>query len=187
MEIITGEGLKTLWEGFGPEGEHQGEEGSLLRDSLCLISLCVSFLSPFISSLFVSFPIHSIPLSSFSLRLICSLLRARGGVRIWVTLLQRSVRSHDHLELRVDIIPYARRLYSLPAKTQLNISLLALSLTALTRMSGSGLNRFSDIFLYTSVTGLSIRHVGERFQRANGTISKCAFKLLEMTIYKLIR
>ena len=43
------------------------------------------------------------------------------------------------------------------------------------------------IFLYTSVTGLSIRHVGERFQRANGTISKCAFKLLEMTIYKLIR
>lgn len=28
------------------------------------------------------------------------------------------------------------------------------------------------IFLYTSVTGLSTRHVGERFQRANGTISK---------------
>lgn len=28
------------------------------------------------------------------------------------------------------------------------------------------------IFLYTSVTGLSMRHVGERFQRANGTISK---------------
>ena len=28
------------------------------------------------------------------------------------------------------------------------------------------------IFLYTSVTGLSIRHVGERFQHANGTISK---------------
>jgi hypothetical protein len=28
------------------------------------------------------------------------------------------------------------------------------------------------IYLYTSVTGLSIRHVGERFQRANGTISK---------------
>jgi hypothetical protein len=28
------------------------------------------------------------------------------------------------------------------------------------------------IFLYISVTGLSIRHVGERFQRANGTISK---------------
>ena len=70
-------------------------------------------------------------------------------VRIWVTLLQRSVRSHDHLELRVDIIPYARRLYSLPAKTQLNISLLALSLTALTRMSGSGLNRFSDTNAYS--------------------------------------
>ena len=28
------------------------------------------------------------------------------------------------------------------------------------------------IFLYMSVTGLSIRHVGERFQHANGTISK---------------
>ena len=28
------------------------------------------------------------------------------------------------------------------------------------------------IFLYTLVTGLSIRHVGKRFQRANGTISK---------------
>jgi hypothetical protein len=28
------------------------------------------------------------------------------------------------------------------------------------------------IFLYTSVTGLSVRHVGERFQRANGTVSK---------------
>jgi hypothetical protein len=28
------------------------------------------------------------------------------------------------------------------------------------------------IFLYTSVTGLSIRHVGERFQRSNDTISR---------------
>ncbi|KIO10383.1 hypothetical protein M404DRAFT_21335 [Pisolithus tinctorius Marx 270] len=28
------------------------------------------------------------------------------------------------------------------------------------------------IFLYTSVTGLSIRHVGEHFQRSNGMISK---------------
>ena len=28
------------------------------------------------------------------------------------------------------------------------------------------------IFLYTCVTGLSIRHVGERFQRSNDTISK---------------
>ena len=28
------------------------------------------------------------------------------------------------------------------------------------------------IFLYMSVTGLSIRHTRERFQRANGTISK---------------
>jgi hypothetical protein len=28
------------------------------------------------------------------------------------------------------------------------------------------------IFLYTCVTGLTTRHVGERFQRSNGTISK---------------
>ena len=28
------------------------------------------------------------------------------------------------------------------------------------------------IFLYTSVTGLTVRHVGERFQRSNATISK---------------
>ena len=28
------------------------------------------------------------------------------------------------------------------------------------------------IFLYTCVTGLTIRHVGERFQRSNDTISK---------------
>ena len=31
------------------------------------------------------------------------------------------------------------------------------------------------IFLYTCVTGLSIRHVGERFQRANSTISTYVF------------
>ena len=29
------------------------------------------------------------------------------------------------------------------------------------------------IFLYASVTGLSIRHLGERFQHSNETISKC--------------
>jgi hypothetical protein len=29
------------------------------------------------------------------------------------------------------------------------------------------------IFLYTCVTGLTIRHVGERFQRSNETISRC--------------
>jgi len=28
------------------------------------------------------------------------------------------------------------------------------------------------IFLYTAVTGLTIRHVGEHFQQLNGTISK---------------
>ena len=33
------------------------------------------------------------------------------------------------------------------------------------------------IFLYISVTGLSIRHAGERFQHANATISKWALQL----------
>lgn len=40
------------------------------------------------------------------------------------------------------------------------------------------------IFLYASVTGLSIRHLGERFQRSNETISKyvrCCFQLLPRT------
>ncbi len=35
-----------------------------------------------------------------------------------------------------------------------------------------GLNEQAAIFLYMCVTGLSIRHVGERFQRSNETISK---------------
>jgi uncharacterized phage protein gp47/JayE len=34
------------------------------------------------------------------------------------------------------------------------------------------------IFLYTSVTGLTTRHVGERFQRANATISKFVVSFL---------
>lgn len=36
---------------------------------------------------------------------------------------------------------------------------------------GVGLEEQLAIFLYTSVTGLTIRHVGERFQHANATIS----------------
>jgi hypothetical protein len=35
-----------------------------------------------------------------------------------------------------------------------------------------GVNEQVAIFLYMCVTGLSVRHVGERFQRANETISK---------------
>jgi len=38
------------------------------------------------------------------------------------------------------------------------------------------------IFLYMSVTGLSIRHAGERFQHANGTISKWVFQSSVTTI-----
>lgn len=37
------------------------------------------------------------------------------------------------------------------------------------------LDEQAAIFLYMSVTGLSIRHVGERFQCSNETISKCVF------------
>ncbi len=35
-----------------------------------------------------------------------------------------------------------------------------------------GLDEQAAIFLYMCVTGLSVRHVGERFQRSNETISK---------------
>ena len=35
-----------------------------------------------------------------------------------------------------------------------------------------GVNEQVAIFLYMCVTGLSVRHVGERFQRANETVSK---------------
>ena len=34
-----------------------------------------------------------------------------------------------------------------------------------------------SIFLYTCVTGLTVRHVGERFQRANNTIAKYVIQL----------
>src|ERR1700678_2098992 len=53
-----------------------------------------------------------------------------------------------------------------------------LALVAELQSMGHGNSRYVTldeqlaIFLYMSVTGLSIRHVGERFQRANGTISK---------------
>jgi hypothetical protein len=53
-----------------------------------------------------------------------------------------------------------------------------LALIILLRSMGHGDTRYVTleeqlaIFLYISVTGLSIRHVGERFQCANGTISK---------------
>jgi len=33
------------------------------------------------------------------------------------------------------------------------------------------------IFLYVSVTGLSVQHLGEHFQRSNGTISRCVVRI----------
>ena len=41
--------------------------------------------------------------------------------------------------------------------------------------SGLMLEEQLAIFLYTCVTGLSVHHVGECFQHANGTISQCVF------------
>jgi hypothetical protein len=54
------------------------------------------------------------------------------------------------------------------------MALLAeLSLTCgLTASRHVSLEEQLAIFLYTCVTGLSLRHVGERFQRSNETISK---------------
>jgi len=37
---------------------------------------------------------------------------------------------------------------------------------------GVSLEEQLAIFLYASVTGLTIRHIGERFQRSNETISR---------------
>lgn len=42
----------------------------------------------------------------------------------------------------------------------------------ITRSKHVSLEEQLAIFLYISVTGLTIRHVGERFQRSNETISK---------------
>jgi hypothetical protein len=54
------------------------------------------------------------------------------------------------------------------------------------RRSGHSDSRFVSleeqlaIFLYMSVTGLTIRHTGERFQRSNETISRCVCSFLSM-------
>jgi hypothetical protein len=42
------------------------------------------------------------------------------------------------------------------------------------------------IFLYTCVTGLTICHIGERFQHANGTISQCAFFLIQLNLFLMV-
>ena len=38
------------------------------------------------------------------------------------------------------------------------------------------------IFLYSCVTGLTVRHTGERFQRANETVTRCVSESLSETI-----
>jgi len=48
----------------------------------------------------------------------------------------------------------------------------ALSIAGVKSTRYISLEQHVAIFLYTCVTGLSIRHVGERFQHANATISK---------------
>jgi hypothetical protein len=49
----------------------------------------------------------------------------------------------------------------------------ALKVADVTRSKHIALEEKLAIFLYASVTGLSIRHLGERFQHSNETISKC--------------
>jgi hypothetical protein len=41
------------------------------------------------------------------------------------------------------------------------------------------------IFLYTCVTGLSVQHIGERFQHSNETISKYVYKFICYTVKPL--
>ena len=38
------------------------------------------------------------------------------------------------------------------------------------------------IFLYSCVTGLTVRHVGERFQRSNDTVARCVSTLNSSTV-----
>jgi hypothetical protein len=49
----------------------------------------------------------------------------------------------------------------------------ALKVAGVTRSKHIALEEKLAIYLYASVTGLSIRHLGERFQHSNETISKC--------------
>ena len=59
-----------------------------------------------------------------------------------------------------------------------------LKLVSVLRGFGFGSSRYVDIeeqlaiFLYMSVTGLTIRHTGEQFQRSNDTISKYFHRML---------
>jgi hypothetical protein len=54
----------------------------------------------------------------------------------------------------------------------------ALSAVGLKASRHISLEQHVAIFLYTCITGLSIRHVGERFQHANATISQYVLKTL---------
>ena len=57
-------------------------------------------------------------------------------------------------------------------KQVFNQLILELQSTGHTQSRYVSLEEQLAIFLYTSVTGLTVRHVGERFQRSNATISK---------------
>lgn len=49
---------------------------------------------------------------------------------------------------------------------------------------GVSVEEQAAIFLYACVTGLSIRHIGERFQRSNDTISK--YKFIIFTYFNVL-
>jgi hypothetical protein len=55
------------------------------------------------------------------------------------------------------------------------------ALSGLTDSKHLSLEEQVAIFLYTCVTGLSIRHVGEQFQRSNETISKSFLRFIFYT------
>jgi hypothetical protein len=51
-----------------------------------------------------------------------------------------------------------------------------------TSKNGVTVEEQAAIFLYACVTGLSVRHLGERFQRSNETISKCVLLFFRQLI-----
>jgi hypothetical protein len=55
-----------------------------------------------------------------------------------------------------------------------------LKLAGLTNSKHIFLEEQASIFLYTCVTGLSLRHVGERFQHSGETISKLSLLLISI-------
>ena len=101
---------------------------------------------------------------------------------LWPTLMRLIFRYHMKEPYHTSILSgYAwvqELLHGHPERIRTELGVHKDALIRELRSMGHGDTRYVTleeqlaIFLYTSVTGLSIRHVGERFQRANRTISK---------------